>query len=232
MKYYIAICEDSDVDRNYLAKLIDFWAQQRKHNIKINMFSSAENFLFNYNEEIDFQILFLDIQMGHMDGITMAKKIRKCNSNVQIIFATGYLDYISEGYDVEALHYLIKPVKEEKLFSVLDRAIEKLAKNEKVLNLKFNGEIIRIPIYQINYAEVFGNYVTIYAFDKFTIKMTLKDLEKQLDERFFRVGRSVLVNLTKINKVTKSELKICNDILIPIPRGAYDGINKAIINMR
>lgn len=62
--------------------------------------------------------------------------------------------------------------------------------------------------------------------------MTLKDLEKQLDERFFRVGRSLLVNLTKINKVTKSEIKMDNNISISIPRSKYNDINKAIINMR
>lgn len=60
------------------------------------------------------------------------------------------------------LHYLMKPVKEEKLCSVLDRATEKLVRNEKVLNLGSGGEMVRVPVYQIRYADVFGNYVTIH----------------------------------------------------------------------
>ena len=60
------------------------------------------------------------------------------------------------------LHYLMKPVKEEKLCSVLDRATEKLARNEKVLNLGSGGEMVRVPVYQIRYADVFGNYVRVH----------------------------------------------------------------------
>ena len=131
-----------------------------------------------------------------------------------------------------ALHYLMKPVKEEKLFSVLDRAVEKLSKNEKVLNFESHGEMIRVPIYQIRYADVLGNYVTVHGLSDVTVKMTLGDLEKSLDERFYRVGRSAIINLTQISRVTKTEIKLSDGTVIPLPRGAYDGINRAIINMR
>ena len=196
------------------------------------MFASAEDFLFQYAEKSDYDILLLDIEMGSMDGVTMAKTLRKDNDTIQIIFITGYSDYISEGYEVAALHYLMKPVKQEKLFSVLDRAVEKLAKNEKVLNFEMSGEMVRIPIYQIRYAEVFGNYVTIHADDKLKIKMSLGELERELDDRFYRVGRSVIVNLTQISRVTKLEIKLNDGTAISLPRGAYDGVNRAIINMR
>lgn len=167
-----------------------------------------------------------------MDGVTMAKKLRKENDTVQIVFITGYSDYILEGYEVAALHYLMKPVKTEKLCAVLDRAAQKLAKNEKVLNFEVAGEMIRVPIYQIRYADVFGNYVTIHASSDVTVKMTLSELEKQLDERFYRAGRSCIVNLSQISRVTKAEIKLSDGTAIPLPRGAYDGINRAIINMR
>ena len=131
-----------------------------------------------------------------------------------------------------ALHYLMKPVKEEKLHSVLDRAIEKVKRNEKILNFEVNGEMVRIPVYQIRYADVYGNYVTIHTFEELKVKMTLGELEKQLDDRFFRAGRSVIVNLTMISRVTKTEIKLNDGTVIPLPRGAYDGVNRAIIHMR
>ena len=162
----------------------------------------------------------------------MAKQLRKSNDTVQIIFITGYSDYISEGYEVAALHYLMKPVKEEKLWAVLDRAAGKIAKNEKVLHFSLGGEMVRIPVYRIRYADVFGNYVTIHAQSDVTVKMTLGELEKQLDDRFYRVGRSVLVNLTQISRVTKGEIRLSDGTALPLPRGAYDGVNRAIINMR
>ena len=232
MNYKIVICDDSDVDRQYLSAFVSGWAASVGHSVQIAMFASAEDFLFQYAEKSDYDILLLDIEMGSMDGVTMAKTLRKDNDTIQIIFITGYSDYISEGYEVAALHYLMKPVKQEKLFSVLDRAVEKLAKNEIVLNFEMSGEMVRIPIYQIRYAEVFGNYVTIHADDKLKIKMSLGELERELDDRFYRVGRSVIVNLTQISRVTKLEIKLNDGTAISLPSGAYDGVNRAIINMR
>ena len=232
MKYKIAICDDSEADRQYVLRMVTSWAEGAGHMVHTDTFNSAENFWFHYAEENDYDLLLLDIEMGDMDGVTMAKQLRRTNDTVQIVFITGYSDYISEGYEVAALHYLMKPVKEEKLFAVLDRATEKLSRNEKVLNFEVSREMVRVPVYQIRYADVFGNYVTIHATQDITVKMTLGDLEKQLDERFYRVGRSVIVNLTQISRVTKAEIKLLDGTAIPLPRGAYDGINRAIINMR
>ena len=232
VRYKIAICDDLESDRDYLKDLLNKWAINNSHLLNIDTFSSAESFLFHYEETKDYDILLLDIEMGLMDGVSMAKKIRQDNDAVQIIFITGYSDYIAEGYEVNALHYLIKPVKEEKLFSVLERAIEKVNKNDVVLNLETANGMVRVPIYQIRFAEVFGNYVTIHANDEVVVKMTLNEIEKLLDERFYRVGRSVIVNLNEVSRVTKTEIKLLDGTSIHLPRGAYDGVNRAIINMR
>lgn len=231
MTYKAAVCDDSAADRQYLSDLVRQWAQSAGHTVEISMFPSAESFLFHYAEEKDYDILLLDIEMKEMDGVTMARKLRRENDTVQIVFITGYSDYIAEGYEVDALHYLMKPVKEDKLFSVLDRAVEKLRKNEKVLNLETGGETIRIPVYQIRYADVQGNYVTIHASAEVTVKMTLRELEAELDDRFYRAGRSLIVNLTQISRVTKTEIRLSDGTALPLPRGAYEGVNRAIINM-
>ncbi len=232
MNYKIAVCDDSDADREYIAALAAGWAARAGNTAQIATFVSAENFLFHYAEKKDYDILLLDIEMGEMDGVTMAKRLRRENDSIQIVFITGYSDYISEGYEVAALHYLMKPVREEKLCSVLDRAAKKLAGNEKLLTLELGGEMVRVPIYQIRYADVSGNYVTVHAASDYTVKMTLGRLEEQLDERFYRVGRSAIVNLTQISRVTRTEIRLSDGTAVPLPRGAYDGINRAIINMR
>lgn len=232
MRYKIAICDDAQADRQYIQDLTRRWAASAGHTLHIDLFSSAERFLFHYAGERDYDILLLDIEMGGMDGVTMARELRKTNDSIQIIFITGYSDYISEGYEVAALHYLMKPVKEEKLFSVLHRAAEKLAKNERVLTLEAAGETVRVPIYRIRYADVQGNYVTLHAHRSVTVKMTLGELEKQLDDRFYRVGRSAIVNLTQISRVTRTEIHLTDGSAISLPRGAYDGVNQAIMHMR
>lgn len=83
--------------------------------------------------------------------------------------------------------------------------------------------MVRVPIYQIRYADVFGNYITIHALSDLTVKMPLGELEKQLDERFYRVGRSAIINLTQISRVTKTEIKLADGAAMPLPREAYDG---------
>ena len=110
-------------------------------------------------------------------------------------------------------------------------AVTKLIKNEKFLNIISQGEMIRLPICQINYAEVNSNYITIHSQQTITLKMTLSELEKKLDSHFFRAGRSALVNLKKISRVTKKEIYLQDGSIIPLPRGAYEKVNRAIINM-
>lgn len=232
MNYKIAICDDDKADRQYIEALVEKWAKNAGHSVQVAVFESAESFLFHYAAEQDYDILLLDIEMGEMDGVTMAKMLRKDNDAIQIVFITGYSDYISEGYEVAALHYLMKPVKEEKLAEVLARAAEKLARNEKCLYFETAGETVRIPVYQIRYTDVMGNYVTIHAAEDVKVKMTLGNLEKELDERFFRVGRSSIVNLTQIARVTKTEIRLSGGEAIPLPKGAYEAVNRAIINMR
>lgn len=225
----IAICDDSPADREYMEGMTRRWAADAGHTLRISAFSSAESFLFHYAEESDFDILLLDIEMGAMDGVTMARRLRRENETVQIVFITGYSDYISEGYEVAALHFLVKPVKEEKLFSVLDRAAERVRKNEQVLNLELGGEMVRLPIHQILCAQVRGNYVTIHAKEDYTVRKTLGELEAALDGSFYRVGRSAIVNLSAIRRVTRQEIYLRDGSVVPLPRGAYEGVNRAII---
>ncbi len=232
MTYKIAVCDDSDADRAHIAALTSRWAEDAGHTALISEFSSAESFFMRYDGQQEFDILLLDIEMGGMDGVEMAKRLRIQCDTVEIIFITGYSDYIAEGYEVSALHYLLKPVHEDKLRSVLCRAAEKIRKNERVLTLETGGETVRLPIYKIRYAEVFGNYVTIHADAPVTVKMTLGELMRELDDRFYRVSRSAVVNITEIGRVTKSEIRLSDGSSVPLPRGAYEGVNRAIINMK
>lgn len=229
MNCTVAICDDAAADRDYLQALVKRWAADRGHRVELTLYPSAESFLFRYAEDKDVQILLLDIEIGPMDGVSLARTLRKENDAVQIVFITGYSDYIADGYEVEALHYLMKPVKEEKLFAVLDRAVEKLHSNQRTLLLELPGEVVRLPVYQIRSAEVQGNYVTIHAKTDCTVKMTLSELEAQLDDNFFRLGRSALVNLGCVARVSKTAVTLNDGTVLPLPRGAYERINRAII---
>lgn len=229
MSYRIAICDDSTADGEYVQSIVRDWAQQQGMEPLMELFPSAEAFLFRYTEDKNWDILLLDIEMGQMDGVTMAKSVRRENETVQIIFISGYSEYIAEGYDVAALHYLIKPVQKEKLCQVLDRAVRKLKKNEKTILLESGGEMVYVPLYEIRYLDVQHNYVTVHAKSDYTVKRTLGDFEEMLDERFLRIGRSCILNLTFVKKVTKTSVFLSEGTILPLPRGQYEPLNRAII---
>ena len=230
MAYRVAIVDDSSTYAEFVKGILNSWADQRQAHIQTEVFPSAESFLFRYAEDKDWDILLLDIEMGAMDGVTMAKRVRQDNETVQIVFITGYSDYIAEGYEVAALHYLMKPVNREKLLTVLDRALEKRKQEERCLNLEAYGEMVRIPFYEIRYLDVHQNYVTVHAKADYTVKRTLGDFEKELDYRFCRVGRSMILNLKYIQRVTKTEVRLSDGTVLPLPRGAYEPLNRAIIS--
>jgi len=226
----LVICDDEQVQRDYVRSLVAKWAQEQGLVLNVSEYPSAESFLFAYEENKAVDILILDIQMEEMDGVELAKRVRAGNKEVQIIFVTGYMEYISDGYEVEALHYLLKPVSEEKLTSILNRAVEKLAYNERAFYVNHSGESVRIPMYEIKYFEVRHNYVTIYANEEYTIKKTLGEIEKELDDSFFRTGRSYIVNLKFIRKVTKTDVYLSDDKVIPLSRGLYEKLNRTMID--
>ena len=163
--------------------------------------------------------------MPGCNGVELAKRVRQENKLTQIVFVTGYSDYIAEGYDVSALHYLLKPVSDEKLFSVLNRAVEKLKRDGQSLLLELPEELVRVPLFEVEYLEVRQNYVTVHTVSNaYTVKKTLTAMEQELDDRFFRVGRSYIVNLSKVQKASKREA-----VLLSGARGGYETLNQAII---
>jgi len=227
--YRFAVCDDNPADDAYVSSLIESWNQQFGFMLQIDHYPSAEAFLFAYEADNSVDVLLLDIEMGKMSGIELARRLRQTGSGIQIIFITGYMEYIAEGYDVEALHYLLKPVTGEKLSAVLDRAVNRLKKREHVLSLTMPDGIVRLPLYEIKYMEVLKNYVTIHAAEAYSVKRSLSDLKKELDDSFYQIHRSYIVNLRFVKKSTKQEVILKDGIMLPLSRKLYDGLNQALI---
>ena len=231
MAYRVAIVDDSVVDAEYVSSILNSWAQLRKLIVQAEVFPSAESFLFHYAEDKAWDILLLDIEMGAMDGVTMAKRVRLDNEAVQIVFITGFADYISEGYEVSALHYLMKPVKQDKLFAVLDRAIAAMQKTERVILLSVGGEMLRLPVSQVQYVEAFSHAVAIVTgTDTIQVKMSISEIEKMLGDGFIRSHRSYLVGLKHISRLSKAEAILDNGKSLPLSRSAAGTVHKAFIS--
>lgn len=229
MKYNIAIIDDELIQREYLFTILNSWKSSNELNIK--MFNNAEAFLFDYEENKDYDILLLDIEMEKLNGIELAQKIRRDNEKVQIIFVTGFSDYISLGYDVSALHYLIKPVSTDKLHHVLNKAINILSKKEQNIIIKVDGQNIIIKLNDIIYIESLGHYININTIKKeeFVIKNGINKFMKELNENFVIPHRSYIVNLKYVKIITKNSIILDNDKEIPISKNNFEQLNKAFI---
>lgn len=239
MNIKIAICDDEPAEINYLSLNVRKWAKSNGIIIAVLLFSNAEALLTDY-KNINPDILLLDIQMPGLNGVELAEKIRGeyKNETVQIIFVTGYADYMSLGYEVAALHYLMKPVKEDKLFEVLDRALKKLNKIEKMtMFTSIDGENTPVLTNEIISVESFAHYSNITflqnsKISKIKVKMPLSEIERTLDELggdFIKCHRSYIVGLKHIKKITKTDVILDDDTAVPLSRRLYDNVNQAVI---
>ena len=230
MALSIAVCDDNETDLQYITDMVNAWAMQGRIPVSIKTFPSAESFWFHYSENKDYDILLLDVEMGALNGIELAKQIRAQNSCVQIVFITGYPDFIAEGYEVSALHYLMKPVKPEKLVEVLDRAADLRQKERPFLLVSSERETIRLFLDDIYYVESQGHYMLIHTEQmQYRVRMTVSGLLEKLDEGFYRCSRSFIVSLRHVCRITKSEVFLENQVSLPLGRGQYDEINKMMI---
>jgi DNA-binding LytR/AlgR family response regulator len=230
MRIHTAVCDDEAPEREYLRSLTEKWAKDRNRRVGISCFDSAEAFLFAYDQDKSFDILLLDIQMKAVDGVTLAKRLRAEGSGLQIVFITGYPDFMAEGYDVSALHYLIKPVSEQKLFEVLDRAVNQMKVSARTVLLPLHEGNLRLPADEIVYAEAFSHSIELHTVSRtFTLKITLRDLESLLGEGFFRCHRSYIAGLRHVRKVTRAAIVLTDDTALPLSRRLYDAANQAFI---
>ncbi len=229
MKLKIAICDDEQDQIEYLTPLVSAWSAYEGHNCEIRTFSSAESFLFEYADNKTYDILLLDVEMRNMSGIELAKHIRKDNQTVEIIFITSHFEFVGDGYEVDALHYLIKPVPSEKLSQVLSKAAERLSAESPSVIITCEGETVKLYEADILYVESFLHYIVIHTRDnEYKIKESISVFEEKLSSTFYRVHRSYLVSLKHLTRISRTSVSV-GKTEIPLSRGKYDDINRAFI---
>lgn len=229
MKYKIAICDDEQNQIEYITLIVASWSAHEGHSCEIRTFASAEAFLFEYEEDKAYDILLLDVEMKNMNGIELAKRIRKDNNRAEIIFITSHFEFVGEGYEVDALHYLIKPISAEKLTQVLTKAAEKISVEPPSVVISCEGETVKLYESDIFYVESFLHYIVIHTKDKeYKIKENMYVFENKVSDDFYRIHRSYLVSLKHITRISRASVNIGNTEL-PLSRGKYDDINRAFI---
>lgn len=230
MEYRIAVCDDEQSQLQSLTKKLSLYAEAHHVSFHIDTYLSAEAFLFAFEENRNIDLLLLDIEMAEMNGIELAKKVRADNETIQICFITGYPDYMNQGYDVEALHYLIKPVSTDKLFNVLDRFMKAIETQPRFFLFSVGKEVVRVYEKELFYGEAQGHYIVLHTKQgELKLRVTMPELENQLGEGFFRASRSFVVNLRYVTRITKTDIVLEDGTAVPLGKGLFDQANTALI---
>jgi len=228
----ICLVDDNSTQLEFLKTLILKWSKETNTVVDIEIYHSAEEILFESNNSYPFDLMILDIQMNKINGIELAKRIRKVDKSVVISFLSGIADYVFEGYEVQAIQYLLKPVDEDKLFKLLELVRKMTTDEKKHLIIHVSKEKRKIDYDQIYFIESLGHYLTIHLEDEDIIfKSNLKDINNLLpNDEFISTHRSYIVNLKYVEEIKKEHCVLANKLEIPISRNSYKEVNNAFID--
>lgn len=224
----IAVCDDDRPIREELIRLI----QKRVTDANITEYQSGVELI---HAGADFDIYCLDIEMDSVSGMDVARHIREREGNSGkksiLIFVTGYREYMEEAFDVNAFHYLLKPINEEKFAEVFDRAWKEAAvsheQEKKYIMVKSLGTQQRLLLKNIYYIESRNKKVIIHTMDK-TLEVygKMEELESRLGSTFYRCHRCYLVNMEKIAAYSGDNIQVTNGDNLLLARRKYSDFIK------
>ncbi len=225
----IAVCDDEPAQAQLLARRAQQWARERKIAATVTQYHSAAALLFTEGGEAP-DVLLLDIQMPGTSGMELARHIRQRDERVAIIFVTSYADYMAEGYDVAALHYLMKPVSQEKLGAVLDRAA-RAATPESQLLIECPEGAVRVAAGDILCVEAFAHSCRVTTTQgALDARQSMGELLRLLEGRgFAQPHRSYLVGLRHVRHVGRDALLLDGGLSVPMSRRRFDAVQRAFL---
>lgn len=226
-----AICEDESIQRNTLKEYVEKLMIEMAAHSKVLLYESGEQLLNNYPTEAE--VIFLDIQMGTISGMQVAKEIRKFNEDVEIVFVTGDPEYMQMGYEVNARRYLLKPLSYQKFGEQIKPCIEKIAqKSNRYIWIKSEYSDYRIKVSDIQYAEKVGRRLKVCTIAReYDTYMSMKELEDKVKgEVFVRCHKSYLINLMAVSGLHKEGILIAGQT-IPVRRQAMKDLKKQLVEV-
>lgn len=209
----VAVCDDSKQTREQITEWI-----KPEFTCEIHTFSTGEEFL---EKRESYDIIFLDISMGRLNGIETARKIREYSKGL-IIFITACKEYVFDAFDVEAFHYLLKPLSKEKLLQVFGKAYKEREKEQEFYLVKIGTAYRKVPFSQILYGENSGRKIILHT-KKEVLEFygKMDDMEKQLGSAFYRCHRGFLVNMEEIEGYDASSIFLKNGESIFLSKQKY-----------
>jgi DNA-binding LytR/AlgR family response regulator len=225
--YRIALCDDEQIFSEEHKNLCTVILQKNKIEHHIDVFGSGDAFL---GSKKYYDLILLDIVMEGMSGMDIAAEIRKHDSEIEIIFITSSNKYALQGYDVNALHYLLKPVNAKVLERLILSDYHKKYQSE-FLVFKSGTQNLKIPVKDIIRAETVGRRVAVTLTDSvvyFPGKLT-QLLNELPGEQFIRCHQAFIINLHNTRELTRQSAFAVNGTQTPVSRTYTKDVQKAFL---
>jgi DNA-binding LytR/AlgR family response regulator len=199
---HIALVEDEAVYIESFKDMLSRYEVSRKISVELTVFTDGTEIVENYSDSFD--IIFLDIRMKEMDGMTAAREIRRMDTEVVIVFITNLVQYAIKGYEVDALDYMVKPVSYFAFSQKLDRAVSRIRNKDDVyISVQYESSLKKIKLSDIYYIESQGHVQTFHTIKgEIRIRDKMDDIEKRLQiHDFYRSNKGYLVNMKYVTGV-------------------------------
>lgn len=225
----IAIVEDEESYRNTLCEYLRKYETETEEEIHISVFTDGDEIVENYAAKFD--IILMDIEMQFMNGMEAARIIRESDTSVIIIFITNMAQYAIQGYEVDALDYVLKPISYFAFSQRIKRAVGRMKKREEhYINIVSKNGVNKVAISEIGWIESEGHRLTYHAKDQVyeSTLHSMKEIEKQLEDyNFYRCNKGYLVNLAHV-KAIRDGWAILTNGQVMISRAKKSDFQKAL----
>lgn len=225
----IGICDDETKQRRMLKNIIELYMDLHGEICEILEYQNGEVLMREFQRQPDFlDILFLDIELGGITGVEAARELRKQSGHFELIFVTGYADYVFNGYEVGALNYILKPYQPEKIRAVLGAALEKLHKNgEHYFPIQQKNQIRKIPLSEVRYfTSDLRKIVVAVKGEQLEFYGRLSEIQERLPAAFVRTHQRYIVHLKYVERMDPQGILLENQ-LIPVSRKYYQEVSGA-----
>lgn len=228
MTLHVTILEDETIHAKHLQQLLEKWSKQNNIFLSMRHYSCSKDFYGkNYAEN---ELFFIDIDLGSANGMDIAKQLRKKGFCGNIIFLTAFTEYVFDGYHVQALDYLLKPINQEKLEHCMKPILKDMEGSYHVYRTK--TETVKIPYNKILAFTSFRHYVDIITQTNdnstcYRQKITLKNLQNQLPKQFVRCHRTIIINMNKVMKLTCKDVTLFDNSVYPVSESYLENVRKA-----
>ncbi len=227
----IAICDDDKKIRKEVTQICSRYLNQRNYKFDISIFTDGKDLTKSI---IDYSIIFLDIEMPKVDGITAAKMIREHYKNTKIIFITNHTDYVMQSFSVRAFSYIKKPIDARDLENTLDDAISYYVNSLEPRYFEFKTPLglSNIDLNTVLYFEFCDRKVKIVMFNQvLTTYTSIKKLSSELEDMFFCCSHSAyLINLSHVLAASKNTVVLQNNIKVPLAQKKSSKFKKCLVD--